>query len=65
MRVDLVNLSEVLDQAAPGRKLVAEIKSAIKSRQLRQHPAENIGFEVTVDGTRYKVLPKKDLDAKP
>ncbi len=53
MSGNIANLSDALNEAAPGRKLVAAIKSD-SDRINRELSTENVSF-IVVDGKKYKI----------
>ncbi len=63
MRVNVANLSEVLDKAAPGRRLAAAIRS--EQDRINRDLATKKFSLIEVDGTNYKILPKEITAAKP
>jgi hypothetical protein len=62
MRVNIANLSEVLDDAAPGRKLAAAIKSQ-NDRIKNDLATKRVPF-IEVGGTNYKIVSNGDTAAK-
>jgi ABC-type Fe3+-hydroxamate transport system substrate-binding protein len=54
MSLNIAKLSEVLDKAAPGRKLAAEIKS--QNNRIKQDLATKKVAFIEVDGTNYKIV---------
>jgi hypothetical protein len=62
MSVDISRLSEVLDEAAPGRKLAAAIKSQ-NARIKRDLATKRVSF-IEVDGRNYKIVDSGKAAAK-
>jgi len=60
MRVNISNLADVLDEAAPGRKLAAAIKYQ-KDRIKQDLDSNHVSF-IEVDGTNYKIVKNEDVD---
>jgi hypothetical protein len=60
MRVNISNLADVLDEAAPGRKLAAAIKSE-KDRIERDLDSKHVSL-IKVDGTSYRIVRNEDVD---
>jgi hypothetical protein len=61
MIANLTKLSQALDQAAPDRKLAAAIRSN-KDRIEADIAREGCSF-ITVNGQRFRVLPRADKKA--
>jgi hypothetical protein len=61
MSLNISKLSEALDEAAPGRKLAAAIKSQ-KERIKQELAAKRVSF-IEVDGTNYKIVNTEETSA--